>query len=205
MNSTRDFFDLAHLITSIGISATIGITERLALTDPMLMRSTSSILTVESRHDAFFRLIGDKETSPTPFNTSISDIWAYNLALLFVVPGSCPVEIPLPTLPKLTVNELAMVPNANTTDSLTQFEFTWDPTQASFVAESNKQLMIGWVNQLNMPVYTPLNVTASGKGTASVPQDMNGVAFAVVTVQQPDNINDLTLATMAGPVVVLLS
>jgi len=34
---------------------------------------------------------------------------------------------------------------------------------------------------------------------------MNGAAFAVVTVQQPDNVNDLALATMAGLVIVLLS
>ena len=38
-----------------------------------------------------------------------------------------------------------------------------------------------------------------------MPQEMNGVTFAVVTVQQPDNVNDLTLATMAGPVIVLPS
>ena len=205
MNSTGEFFDLAHLIMSTNIGATIGITERLAVTDPMLIRSASSILTVEARHDTFLRSIRDKKPSPTPFDTGISDIWAYNLALSFVVPGSCPVEIPLPTLPKLTVNESALAPDANTTDSLTQLEFTWDPAQAPFVAEPNKQLMIGWVNQLNMPVYTPLNVTASGKGTASIPQDVNGVTFAVITVQEADNINDLTLATMAGPVVVQLS
>ena len=56
-----------------------------------------------------------------------------------------------------------------------------------------------------MPVYTPLDITATGKGTAGIPQEMSGVAFAVITVQQPDNINDQALATMAGPVVVLLS
>jgi hypothetical protein len=44
--------------------------------------------------------------NPAPFNTGISDIWAYNLALLFIVPGSCYVEIPLPILPVLNVSDL---------------------------------------------------------------------------------------------------
>jgi hypothetical protein len=75
----------------------------------------------------------------------------------------------------------------------------------TFVAEAGKQLLVGWVNQLNTPVYTPLNITVKGKGTAAVPQGMNGVVFAAVTTQQPDNVNDLALATLAGPVVIRLS
>ncbi len=103
---------------------------------------------------------------------------------------------------------IATAPYANATVSTersAKLEFTWDPTQAPFVAESGEQLLVGWVNQLNVPVYTPMDIIATGKGTACIPQEMNGVAFAVITVQQPDNVNDLALATMAGPVVVSLS
>ena len=205
MNSTKGFFELAHLITSVNIGATIGLAERLAVTDPLLLRSVSSILTVESRHDAFFRYIQDEVPNPAPFDTGISDIWAYNLALSFIVPGSCPVEVLLPILPRLTVARSTDGAFSNSTNRPLEREFTWDPMQMPFVAEEGKQLFIGWVNQLNVPVYTPLNITARGRGTACMPQGINGVAFAVVTVQQPDNVNDLTLATMAGPVIVLPS
>jgi hypothetical protein len=71
----------------------------------------------------------------------------------------------------------------------------------TFVAEAGKQSLVGCVNQLNMLVYTPLNITVKGKGTAAVPPGMNGAVFAVVTTQQPDNADDLALATLAGPVV----
>jgi hypothetical protein len=54
-------------------------------------------------------------------------------------------------------------------------------------------------------VYTPLNITAKGKGTAAVPQGINKAAFAVVTTQQPDNTDDLALATLTKPVVLTLS
>ena len=74
-----------------------------------------------------------------------------------------------------------------------------------FVNKVGKPLLIGWINQLNVLVYTKLNIMVKRKGTADVPQEMNGVAFAVVTMQQPDNANDLALAMLAGPVVVTLS
>lgn len=193
----------------MGIGATIGLAERLAVTDPLLVKSVSSILAVESRHDAFFRHIEGEVPNPAPFDTGISNIWAYNFALSFIVPGSCSVEVPLPILPTLTVPNASCSEPANSTANSTTNEslreFTWDPAQMTFVAEAGRQLLVGWVNQLSVPVYTPLNITVKGKGTAPVPQGMNGTAFAAVTTQWPDNVNDLALATLAGPVVVKLS
>jgi len=56
-----------------------------------------------------------------------------------------------------------------------------------------------------MPVYTPLNITTCRRGTVYILQEINGVAFTIVTVQQPNNINNLTLAIMVGLVIILLS
>ena len=56
-----------------------------------------------------------------------------------------------------------------------------------------------------MPVYIPLNITAYRRGTAYIPQEINRVAFAIIIVQQLNNINDLTLTIIAGPVIVLPS
>ncbi|KAF4624709.1 hypothetical protein G7Y89_g13460 [Cudoniella acicularis] len=164
VNSTEQFFELADIITSVGIGATIGLAKRLAFTDPLLIKPVASILAVESRHDAFFRHIEGEVPNPAPSDTGISSIWAYNFALSFI-----------------------------------------DPAQMTFIAEAGKQLLVGWVNQLDVPVYTPLNITVKGQGTALVPQGMNGAAFAVVTTQRLDNADDLALATLAGPVVVKLS
>jgi hypothetical protein len=51
----------------------------------------------------------------------------------------------------------------------------------TFVAEAGKQLLVGWVNQLNEPVYIPLNIIVKGKGTTAVPLGMNGAVFTIVT------------------------
>lgn len=84
-------------------------------------------------------------------------------------------------------------------------DFTWDATQVAFVFEEGKQLLIGWVNQLNAPVYTELNITSPGKGSSLVPEGMNGGAFAVVTTQRYDTVHELGFGMSAGPVLVLLS
>lgn len=75
----------------------------------------------------------------------------------------------------------------------------------TFVIEASKQLLVSWVNQLSKPVYTPLNITTKGTGTAAAPLGISGAAFAVVTTQQPDNTDDLALAALTGPVVLILS
>lgn len=84
-------------------------------------------------------------------------------------------------------------------------DFAWDPTQMPFVVEEGKQLLVGWVNQMNVPIYTPLAITSQGRGTSNVPQGMNGIAFAVITTQRYENVNDLALGTLAGPVLVPIS
>jgi hypothetical protein len=74
MNSTKDFFELTHVITSVGISATIRVAECLAVTDLLFIRSISLMLAVESRHDAFFRQTLGKVLNPAAFDTRLSDI-----------------------------------------------------------------------------------------------------------------------------------
>jgi hypothetical protein len=93
--STDQFLVLGDIITCVGISAIIGLADRVLGTDSLIIKSVSSIVTVEARYDAFFRHADDKVPNPTSHGTVISSIRAYNLALPFVVRGSCPVEIPI--------------------------------------------------------------------------------------------------------------
>ncbi|EHY57098.1 hypothetical protein ABEF92_003982 [Exophiala dermatitidis] len=192
--SIDEFIALGDIITSVGISALIGLVDRVSYTDPGIVNTVSSIVTVESRHDAFFRHVGGRVPNPAPFDTGISSIWAYNLALPFIVPGSCPTELPLPILPTLTVSApttadnrssaatgiaSSIAPYQNTTTSPisttnttvvpSEMAFSWDPMQMPFVFERGKQLFVGWTNQLNVPVYTVLSIVGQGRGVADVP------------------------------------
>jgi hypothetical protein len=203
VSTTKEFFQVAELIGSISIGATIGLSERVAFTDPVIVKLISSILSVESRQNAYFRFIQGKSPNPSSFDTMIDDIWAYHLAHSFIVPGSCPIEVAVPTLPRLDVVKATSAPYLNITNNTALHEFTWDPKQTPFIAEEGKELLVGWVNQVNIPLYTPLTTTTTGKGTARPPQGMNGAVLAVITNQQYTTINDLVLGTMAGPIVLL--
>ncbi|KAL6406238.1 putative sexual development protein [Ilyonectria robusta] len=204
VSSTEEFFELAHFLGSAGIGSTIGLSERLAVTDPALIRLFSSILAVESRHDAFFRSIQGRAPSAAPFDTGGNRLWTFNGALAFVAPGSCPYQLPVPITPRVASKRSAptsLLENINAT-SVGSWDFGWDPAQHAFVVNERKELMVGWVNQVNAPVYTLMNVTEMGKGTAEVPQGLTGIVYAVVTVEEYNHVNDLALGAIAGPAVI---
>ncbi|KAF4633032.1 hypothetical protein G7Y89_g5078 [Cudoniella acicularis] len=102
--NTTTFLARANVITSMRIGAIISITGSLAQSDPTLVTSAFSILSVEARHGAFFRNGAAAIPNPSPFDTSISQIWAYNVMLSFVDPNSCPALLDLTVLPAMTIN-----------------------------------------------------------------------------------------------------
>ncbi len=95
--------------------------------------------------------------------------------------------------------------SANSTSGDIWKELTWDPTQVPFVVQGDKQLLAGWVNQANKPVYTPLTNTSRGKGIAKMPQGLSGITFVAITTEQFTDVDDLAQGTIAGPAVVLVS
>jgi hypothetical protein len=54
-------------------------------------------------------------------------------------------------------------------------------------------------------VYILLNIIVKGKRTILVPQEINSIAFAIVITQRLENINNLALAILVGPVILKLS
>jgi hypothetical protein len=163
----------------------------IAALNPGLQQNIASIITVEARHDAFFRISGGVIPNPAPFDTGLTAAWAYNLAQPFIVPGSCP-SLPLPILPALTVS-------ANPGATMAQIEF--DPSQV----DATKPLFVGWVNQANAPVYTALNLSAPGKGNAAMPPNLENVAFVALARDQFGIVDDLSSGTVAGPAVFIAS
>lgn len=202
VDSTEDFLDLASLILSTGTSSTISLAEKISITDPGLSKLVASILAVESRHAALIQSIQGDNPIPAPFETGGNRIWAYNLALSFIIPGSCPSMVPLPILPMLSIGALA-VPATNCTLELRTF--SWDPDQRPFTSAKGKQLFIAWVNQIDKPIYTTLNITAEGHGIANQPQEIKGVVFTVISVEQYIDINDLAIGGLTIPAVVFIS
>ena len=170
---------------------------QLSGSDLAIAAPITSILGVETRHDAYLRMLHGAVPNPAPFDTGLPIAWAYNIGLQLTVPGSCPVEVPLPTYPQLSLDPAE--PPAFASDSYPEtMSFKWDAQQAWVQRETGKQLYAAWANQFNQPTYTPVIVDKAGSGTTSVPKGMQAVAFVALTTLQPSKFNDLQDATLAG-------
>jgi hypothetical protein len=200
IGNNNNFLAKANIITSASIGAVVSLSAALAKSDPDAVSSVTPILSVESRHDAFFRISSSDVPNPNPFDTALSATYAYNIILSFVDTSSCPKLLPLPILPALNITSPALTAAAPSTP----------PTTISFTigdmsAEKSAALFIGWLNQANAPVYTAATVMG-GKGTADVPKGLTGMAFAALTNQSTGlTLDDLTSNTLAGPAAVLIS
>ncbi|MCJ1383736.1 hypothetical protein MMC17_006850 [Xylographa soralifera] len=195
--NTASFLKLAQIITSVGIGAVINLAAATSITDPALIQNLASTVTNEARQDAFFRQAAlGLVPNPTPQDTQISAIWALNLALPFVVPNSCPLFPEVPIFPAMTV----IAPTGNSTGDNGSITF-------STTAEVSGNLSIAWINQANLPVFTPVARTLmAGQLTSSIPPGMGGMAFAALVNQTTaKDVTALTLMTLAGPAFVQIS
>lgn len=155
-----------------------------------------------AKQNALLRAYASFNTSVESFETPSSAAWAYNFVLGYTRPGSCAVELPLPILPTLDINDKATVyarPG-------TQLTFNWDAAGRVAAARSGRPLFVAWVNQLNLPVFTLVTALGDGSGTANIPLGLSGAVFAVLTAQpELTSIEELTAATLAGPVILRLT
>lgn len=188
-------------LKSVELGVFMSLSESLPPSDTSASILLSSIASVAAKQNALLRTYTNRNASIESFDTPSSGTWAYNVALEFVQPGSCALELPLPILPMLAMNNKTAghaSPGANAT-------FSWDVAGRSAASRSGKPLFVAWVNQVGLPVFTSLTTLGDGIGTTRVPLGLSGTAFAVLTAQPGlTTIDELTDATLAGPVVVSL-
>ena len=205
-DSPTTFVDLANQITSNGIGAYLGGAAFLRDNAPLLT-AASAILTVEARHDAYLRAGVKGSPFPTSFDTSVTSVFAYNIAQNFIV--KCPQQLPLPILPKLTLTSPPPSPNIAPVPSNTKLAFKFDPSTFFVKVDESKPLYIGLINSVTNVTYTELTKTGNGEGTIPVPEGAAGAAFAVLTTFGPDaalSEDQLTeFGALAGPAEIILS
>ena len=198
-SNATELLELAAALKAVELGVFMSLVESLPPADTLASTLLSSMASVAAKQNALLRA---RSVGAEPFDTPASAAWAYNLALGYARPGSCPVELPLPMLPSLVVNG-GKVAHARPDTNVT---FGWDAAGGAAAWRSGKPLSVGWVNGVDPPVYTVLTVLGDGTGQSGVPPGLSGTAFAVVTAQPGlDSIGELTAATLAGPVVVGLA
>ncbi|KAL8730732.1 MAG: hypothetical protein Q9181_004570 [Wetmoreana brouardii] len=199
------FVDLANMITSTGIGAYLG-GASLLTDDPALLTAASSIVTVEARHDAYLRAGVGASPFPTSFDTAITAAYAYNIAQMFIV--SCPVQLPIPILPKLTFLGPTPPPNLQPpTPAGTLLKFGFDPSTFFVKVDPNAPLYIALINQVTNITYIEATKVGNDQVTVPVPEGAGNAAFAVLTTFS-GGLNETQLTefgTLAGPAEVVLS
>ena len=176
--------------------------------DPSLLTAASSILTVEARHDAYLRTGVKGSPFPTSFDTVLTAAFAYNLAQLFIV--SCPQSLPIPLLPKLTLEAPPPTPNLAPVAAGTELTFSYDPSALDGKFDpATQRLYIGLINSVTNVTYTQASTPKAGTAIIPVPEGAAGAAFAVLTTYDgsaaltEDQLSEY--GTLAGPAEVILS
>lgn len=187
--SVDEYLNLGRMLVSLVTGNLVHASSTIAHTDIELLPLLSSLIAVNSHY-----LLDPDVADPVPLLTPVTDIWAYNAALSFAQYGSCKNNPSLPILGRLQTA-------ADNADASFQ-QFSWNAASEPFLLEKGKQLYIAWVHQFHPPLYTALNVTGEGIGRARVPQSLNGsFVMAGITTEMVEDIDALSLATLAGPVV----
>lgn len=182
--------ETASILEGVGVSAYLG--AAMNITNPAYLTAAASILTVESRHNAFVRNQLGQSPFAQPFDVPLDFDEVYSLAAPFIV--SCPSSnptLPVKAFPALTLDAATVEPvPQGTTIKFTVAKGTTVPAEA-YIAFP---LVTG-------PVF--MKATVSGQTvSAAVPKGADGPAgqsYAILTSSNSSLSDDTTIA---GPAVV---
>jgi len=186
--SVGSFLTLSKMLEGVGISAYLGAAQN--ITNPAYLTAAGSILTVESRHDAYVRSQLALSPFPGPFDTPLGFNEVYSLASLFIT--SCPstnVALPVKAFPQLTFTTSTQA-KSGTTGTFS--------TKATGLTGS---LYIAFLSGPLAPVFVPATVSGSTV-TAAIPGSMlDGQVYAILTQQGSGSVL-VESAIVSGPAIV---
>lgn len=120
--NATELVQLMSVLKRVELGVCMFLSESLLPIDTRAVILLSSISSVAAKQSALIQAYMNSTASKQSFETPFSGEFAYNLALGYVQPGSGAVELPLPILPMLTINNKTAAyaqPGANVT-------FNWD-------------------------------------------------------------------------------
>lgn len=187
-DSPGAFLTLSKMLEGVGISAYLGAAQN--ITNPAYLTAAGSILTVESRHDAYIRSQLRLSPFPGPFDTPLNFDEVYSLASLFIT--SCPstnVALPVKAFPSLTFTTSTQAASGTTGS------FTTKATGAPASA------YLAFLSGPGNPVFVPATISGTTV-TATIPPTMlDGQVYAILTAQSSGAML-MESAIISGPAIV---
>ena len=121
---------------------------------------------------------------PTPYDTALSNVWAFNLARPYTV--TCPVTPGLVTLPPLSLPS-ATLPNHPTLTPGSQLDFAWDSGTFLVTVDPSTPLYIAMVSQdILDPIYLEVtNASPTGGNVSDATRLFHSIFELTPLVQVP--------------------
>ncbi|CAJ2508160.1 Uu.00g093460.m01.CDS01 [Anthostomella pinea] len=183
----------AAILESVGVSAYLGAAP--LVSDPKILSTAGSILTIEARHQSFIRVVSGAEASPSPFETPLGPKAIFSLAAPFIT--SCPggSNLILTAFPTLTMVSPAPVAGVQTLAEGTMVQLQSDASAgATFCGFTNSAA----------PGGTAFSPFSAATGCA-VPPNLAGTVYVTLASGAPASGVLTDDITVAGPMVMILS
>lgn len=182
----------AAVLENVGVSAYLGAAP--ILSDPSILATAGSILTIEARHQSFIRVASGIAAVPQPFDTPLGPKAVFSLAAPFI--QSCPAgsNLVLTAFPALSMTSPAATDvNALVADATLTLQSD-AAAQATFCGFTNA----------NAPGGTAFTAFTASTG-CKVPQNLGGITYLSLTSAGPASGKLTDDITLAGPMVLQLS
>ena len=160
------------------------------LSDTWLLGPLASTLGSKARMAGMVNMMQNHIPAAAPREVMMPADLAYSYVMNhYVVPNSCPDAIPFAIIPLLKVTSMPV----SGTDRLSTVNVSYDPTNKG-------SLSMAWLGPWGGVEYTPVIASSTaGRGTASVPTDLSGHVFGVLTNATGYSAANLALIAVAGP------
>ena len=183
----------AAVLENVGVSAYLGAAP--ILSDPKILSTAGSILTIEARHQSFIRVASGSAAIPQPFDTPLGPKAVFSLAAPFI--KSCPQDsnLILTAFPTLSMeNPPAAAAGREVLAAKTPLKFQSEAAAgAKFCGFTN-------AGQIGGTAFTPF-----ADGTCETPANLAGIAYVTLTSSAPATGVLSDDITVAGPMVLQVS
>ena len=192
ISDVDDFVHVALTLILLEIGLILDVISIVVLSDTWMLGPLASTLGSKARMAGMVNMMQNHIVAAAPREVMLPADLVYSYVINhYVVPNSCPNAVPFSPIPPLTITN----PPVTGTQRVTSVNISYD-------SSIKGTLSMAWLGPWGNVEYTPVTSTTAGQGTASVPTDLSGHVWGVLTNATGYSASNLAMIAVAGPEVV---
>jgi hypothetical protein len=192
ISDVDDFVHVALTLILLEIGLILDVISIAVLSDTWMLGPLASTLGSKARMAGMVNMMQNHIVAAAPREVMLPADLVYSYVINhYVVPNSCPNAVPFSPIPPLTITN----PPITGTQRVTSVNISYD-------SSIKGTLSMAWLGPWGNVEYTPVTSTTAGQGTASVPTDLSGHVWGVLTNATGYSASNLAMIAVAGPEVV---